>query len=227
MFIIVPPAPQPPGPGIAFPQNPLPAETFRFHGNIPGPAAFLATCPTWYYLETQGRFSYDSGFSAPENFQRRPVLPRPRETQAHARPREPRRTQADRAGKTQAKGSRAGGKIFYIRKVIAMAKERFSVTLDARLVKKIRSRFPGVPLSQALALLAEKSLQEGDIDRRLRNLEAVCRADALMLADYIAEGDETEARRLLNSFVQQALSRMKEAKRRADQERPAPGPGES
>ena len=107
-----------------------------------------------------------------------------------------------------------------------MAKERISVTLDARLVKRVKSTYHGVPLSRAVAILIELGLREADTDRRLRSLEAVCRAGVLMLADYIAEGDEAEARRLLNSYAQQALSRMKEAKKRADQERPDPGPGE-
>ncbi|MGQ9824781.1 MAG: hypothetical protein ACUVSK_07265 [Desulfotomaculales bacterium] len=107
-----------------------------------------------------------------------------------------------------------------------MAKERISLTLDARLVKKVKSRFPGVPMSQAVASLIEMGLRESNADRRLRSLDMVCRATILMLADYIAEGDEAEARRLINSFAQQALSRMREAKRRADQERPDQGPGE-
>jgi hypothetical protein len=93
-------------------------------------------------------------------------------------------------------------------------RERFTVFLPPALAREVRARFPGVPISQAVAFLAEKGLRESSLEARMDSLDMVCRAGVLMLADHAAGGDETEARRLVNSFAQLALSRMKKAKGR-------------
>jgi len=107
-------------------------------------------------------------------------------------------------------------------------KERVSLTLDPRTVREIRDRFPGAPLSQAVALLLEKALLADAFDRRLRSLDMVCRAVLLMLAEERAGGDDAGTKRLLNSYTQKVLARMREleARKRADQERADPGPEE-
>jgi len=108
------------------------------------------------------------------------------------------------------------------------SKQRVSLSLAPAVIAEIRARYPAATLSQAVETLVREGLRREDLELRLRNLDVVCRALLLMLADHVAGGDEREAERLKNSYAQKAVSRMRrlEAKRRADQGDPGQGPGQ-
>jgi len=85
-------------------------------------------------------------------------------------------------------------------------REKVSLSLDPGLVSRLRAMYPGVPLSRAASHAIAAHLERSELEKRVRNLEVVCRAALMLLADMAARWDEREGGRLVHSYAQKAVA---------------------
>lgn len=108
-------------------------------------------------------------------------------------------------------------------------RQKVTVRLDSELLGALRSRWPGVSMSQAVETTLRLALERDGLIERVGTLEMISRATIMMLADHIARGDLREAERLKNRYAQKAVAlarKLEAGKGEGDEDQGDPGPGQ-